>query len=123
MGSIGIAARNIKEETFPLSSGLEKPVVNEPDFSEAEFYNTRSKHGFVRLETDTDFGQSVYEQALIDFIKSVIDTDTTNDKPKPTPPVGPFAAELTLDYTTTKQIINLNSNQIEFEKRPANFFT
>ncbi|MDD1617617.1 MAG: hypothetical protein CG439_2714, partial [Methylococcaceae bacterium NSP1-2] len=118
----GIAARNIKEETFPLSSGLEKPVVNKPDFSEAEFYNTRSKHGFVRLETDTDFGQSAYEQALINYIKKVIDGTATDADKKPTPPVGPFTAELTLDYTTTKQIINLNSNQIEFEKRPAKFF-
>lgn len=93
-----------------------------PDFSAAELYNTNSRQGFVRLSIDTDLGQSDYEKALLAYIKSVIDTNTTNDLEKPTPPIGPFIAELTLDYTTTEQIISLNNSPSDFEKRQAQFF-
>jgi len=119
----GINARNITYKTFPLSSNLDKPVVNVPDFSESELYNTSSRHGFVRFETSEDFGQSAYEQALIDYIKSVTDTIPNNEGKKPIPPVGPFVTELTLDYTTAIQAIALNNtDKLAFEKRQAHFF-
>ncbi|MEI6333086.1 MAG: baseplate J/gp47 family protein [Methylococcaceae bacterium] len=151
----------------------EKLSVNIPDFSDSEFYNTNTRHGFIRLEIDTDFGQSQYEQELFNYIaktlniesnitniinkvdtvknslngvKAVSDVsatkatiaqaisnseviksdlknvkDTATEK-KPTPPVGPFVAELTLDYTTAKQVTQLNSDELTFKKRPAKFF-
>ena len=134
-----IAARNIKSETFPLNAGLDNPVIDDADFSAQEFYNTSARHGFVRLETSTDFGQSDYEQALINYLTDqqvliaftirASDADPKNDgkKPispvRPTAPIGPSVSELTLNYTTNPQIIALNSkDKLSFEKRQSHFF-
>ena len=121
--SSGIAPSNISTETFLLCSGRDKPFVDLPDFTANEIYNTGSRHGFVRLETSTDFGQTAYEQALIDYIKRVVDTTPNNEGPKPIPPIGPFVTEFTLDYSTVKQSIVLNSNdKSAYERRQARFF-
>jgi hypothetical protein len=79
-----------------------KPIVDLPDLSEPEEFSTTSRHGFLRFKLTSDFGQSQYEQALIDYIKKVIDGDT--DAVKPTPPAGPFVSELTLSYSSLQSI-------------------
>ena len=119
-----------------------------PDFSESTFYNTSSRHGFVRLKASTDFGQSDYEQALIDYIKKLTDDipnheDTKPIPPigpfetvkkfheyvqqmfgtKPIPPIGPFTTELSVDYVTSEQTIKLDGkDKSAFEKRQSHFF-
>ena len=124
-------AINITNSTFTLSSCLDKLVIDLPDFSELEFYNTGSRHGFISLVINKDFGQSVYEQALIDYIKKVTDNNPTNvnkdsnpdnDDKKPFPPVGPFITQLTLDYITAKQPLLDTSRQADFDERPGRFF-
>ena len=84
-----------------------KPFLDRPDLAEPEQFGTSARQGFVRLKLASDFGQSEYEQALIDYIKNVIDEVPNSENPKPVPPTGPFIGELTLDYSAT-QSISLN---------------
>jgi baseplate J-like protein len=104
-----------------LSFNQHMPFVNLPDFSELEYYSTSSKHGFIRLNISTDFGQSEYEQALIIYIREVVGGNLA--AVKPVSPVGPFVQELTLNYTSIPQTITLNSNKkLAFETRQSHFF-
>ena len=118
--------------------------IDEPDFSTQEFYNTSSRCGFVRLRLDSDFGQTEYENDLLDFINKVSGTEgqqmprlrlgtfaetTDNNEEekgelkKLAPPTGPFITEITLDYRTGKQSIKLNTREkTAFDTRPARFF-
>jgi hypothetical protein len=111
--------------SFPLSKDkLKASVLDAPDFSGPTVYNTASNYGFVRLLTDNDFGQSDYEQALITYIQQLIDKDTSNNIPKPPPPVAPFITELSLRYTAT-QTISLSDAENEksaFDERQEYFF-
>jgi hypothetical protein len=122
--SSGLASLAINQNAFLLDKGLDAPVVDEPDFSSSELYNSTTKHGFVRLATNSDFGQTDYEQALIEYIKSVTDTnkEKENDKPKPSPLVSPVITELNLDYTTAPQTIQLLGDKSNSKSKPATFF-
>ncbi len=114
---------SINSNPFSIGSGINGTIVDEPDFSALEFYSTNAKHGFVRLAINTDFGQSVYEQALIIYIKKVVNRTVTIIDKKPVQPIGPFIAELSLNYITDKQTIELNNtDELVFENRQAKFF-
>ena len=114
---------SINSNPFSIGSGINGTIVDEPDFSALEFYSTNAKHGFVRLAINTDFGQSVYEQALIIYIKKVINGTVTIIDKKPVQPIGPFIAELSLNYITATQTIELNNtDELVFENRQAKFF-
>jgi hypothetical protein len=114
---------DIPDKSFKLSSeDIKETVIDKPDFSTSEYYNTNSKQGFVRLKIDNDFGQNNYEQNLIRYLKNNNDGSAGKVNKKPIPPIGPFIAELSLDYTTAKQTIYLNSDQATFENRSAKFF-
>jgi hypothetical protein len=108
-------------DSHPLDED-KTPYIDAPDFSELEYYSGSSRHGFVRLRIDNDFGQSKYEQALIDYIKRLTDSVADNEGEKPVPPNGPFIAELTLDYTAKQKIVLDSSDKVEFEKRPSHFY-
>ena len=98
------------------------PYVDAPDLSDNEYYSSSSLSGFARLYLSDDFGQSDYEQALIDYIKRVTDSDPNNDGTKPIPPVGPFIGQLTLDYSADQTIELDSADQAGFEARSAYFF-
>jgi hypothetical protein len=102
-------AVDISNSQFPLTNNTDKPVLDSPDSSSNEFYSTQSKHGFIRLKLNNHFGQTNFENALIDYIKRVTDNDPSNDGVKPTPPSGPFAASLSMDYVARQSIV-LNSS-------------
>lgn len=118
--------KNITEKSFSLLGVPESdkllPYLDAPDLSKLESYNTSSRHGFVRLTTDVDFGQGEYEEELLVYIKTVIDDIANNEVEKPTPPVGPFITELTLDYTAKQTITLDKADKSVFEKRQARFF-
>ncbi|MRR57847.1 MAG: hypothetical protein EG824_06505 [Deltaproteobacteria bacterium] len=92
-----------------------KPFLDLPDSSEPEHYSTSSRQGFIRFKLSDDFGQSEYEQALVDYIKNVITEVQSSKNPKPVPPTGPFISELTLDYSATQSVeLNYAENR-EFQ--------
>ena len=98
-----------------------KPFLDVPDSSELELYGTSSRQGFVRLKLADDFGQSEFEQALIDYIKNVIDEVPSSENPKPVAPTGPFISELTVDYTATQTIDLKNADQAGLERSRFRF--
>ena len=85
-----------------------KPFQDVPDLSEPQHYSSSARQGFLRLKLTGDFGQAAYEQALIDYIKNVIDKVPKSENPKPVAPTGPFISELTVDYGAT-QTMDLKS--------------
>jgi hypothetical protein len=109
---------------IPLNENgkMNNSVMDAPDFSQPVAYNTAASHGYVRLVTDADFGQSNYEQALINYIKLLTDNDAKNDVPKPIPPVGPFITELSLSYRATQPISLSNAEKSAFDDRQGYFF-
>lgn len=103
------------------TTGLDKGnvYVDEPDLDDQTNFNAATTRGFVRLLLDNDFGQSGYETALATYIANVINKITPN--PKPSPPSGPFAVDIFVNYKTGKQPISLTS-QDNFENRAVMFF-
>jgi hypothetical protein len=125
------------------------PSIDAADLSEQESYSSADRHGYVRLKTNEDFGQRKYEQDLIDYIAHQINTEQTgsgNTKKefvagpainqvalnnqitsrteidlKPTPPTGPFIAELTLEYTATQTLVLNAAEPTDFEARKGHF--
>lgn len=124
---VGAGPFTVKDEVYEL---IDNPPATEetggspfaPDFSESKPYRIADRSGFVRLKLGGDFGQSAYEKALIDYIVSVSDSDTNNDKPQPTAPVGPVISRLTADYSAVQQIELDRADQEAFEQSRALFF-
>jgi hypothetical protein len=113
----------VTETNYTLDSGLAKqvkPFIDLPDLSEQDFFNTTSRHGYVRLKISSDFGQGQYEQSLVTYIANVINKVTPN--PKPTPPAGPFITQISLDYTATQNLVLSTNQQADFDARPGLFF-
>ena len=121
-----VAPKDVTQTSFTLfgapQSSETPPYLDAPDTAENEPYQTSSRYGFVRLRLSDDFGQGSYEQALIDYIKRVTDTDPNNDGSKPVAPTGPFITELTLDYSAGQTITLDAADQAKFEARQASFF-
>ena len=118
----GLDASDIQSSYFPLiDGGGAEPYLDAPDLSSQEFFATSSRSGFVRLRLSGDFGQSDFEQALIDYIKRVTDSDPNNDGSKPLPPVAPSIGELSLDYTARQTIALDSADQAQFDGRAALF--
>ncbi len=105
--------------TYNLTNNLALPFVDEPDFSPNEFYNTASRHGFVRLKLTHDFGQNAYQTALIQFLRN--NTDSTATPPGPVP-VGPTMNEFWMDYSASQSIALNSTNTDAFNGRKARFF-
>ena len=98
------------------------PYVDAPDLTPPEPFTTASRFGFVRLRLNSDFGQADFENALIAYIKSVTDTNTSNDLSKPSPPVAPVATQLTLDYSASQTITLDSATKTNFDSRQSCFF-
>jgi hypothetical protein len=118
----GVAEKGIGSQSVSLNAGLEKPVVDAPDFSEQEIYNTAALHGFVRFRLNSGFGQAAFDNDLIAYIKRVTDNDANNDGTKPLPPTGPFVSAIDIDYDTIQNITISSNEKIKFEERTAKFF-
>lgn len=88
-----------------------------PDLTENEHYHTAARHGFVRLSLSTDFGQTAYQTQLLNFLNKV--SGVTNPG---TPPLGPFATAITLDYNAGQTIALSSGSAADFDKRRAKFF-
>ena len=108
----------ISSTSFGLTENLDFPVVPTPDLAVDEAFTTNSRHGFVRLKLDSDFGQKEYLKALLVYLAT---------KPAPTtdppvgPPVGPFMNGLSINYTATQTIGLSSSNTKLFDSREAQF--
>jgi hypothetical protein len=114
--STNISQMLVSSTSYTLNSDLDKPVLDEPDFTPNEAYGTQSRQGFVRLSLTGDFGQNAYQSALINFVKDPKNTPGN-------PPVGPTAAVISMKYTTKISAISLNSSaEPKYESRPGQFF-
>ena len=103
--------------SYPLTNNLNLSVLEEPDLVSNEFYDTASRHGFVRLKLTTDFGQGKYQTDLLKYVRKdngAIDPGN--------PPVGSSANALSLNYLAS-QTINLNTSAANaFTARNTHFF-
>lgn len=104
-----------KPVVYELSGALDKPVVDEPDFGPNGFYQTGSRHGFVRLRLTRDFGQQTYQTDLIKFLRGKIQAIGE-------PPVAPLIRELSMDYCATQTIDLTSADADKFQTRQARFF-
>lgn len=104
---------------YSFTSHLADTVIDRPDLTSNEFYNTASRHGFIRLKLDKDFGQDEYQQYLLRYLRK--EPDATAEPGNP--PVGPTMAELWMNYTAS-QTITLDSlkDPDAFDRRKAQFF-
>ena len=112
-----IPALGVGSTVYNFSNNLGLPVVDTPDLTPNEFYNTASRHGFARLKLDTGFGQDSFQTDLIKYIRK--DSGATDPG---SPPVGPTMASLSLNYYAI-QNISLNSTDKEaYDDRMVRFF-
>lgn len=65
----------ITSDSYTLDSEINQTIVDAADFNEPAFYNSTARHGFVRFSTSEGFGQDEYEEALIDYIRKLMDND------------------------------------------------
>lgn len=109
--------------SYPLTKELSSLVVDAPDLSPNEFYNTASRHGFVRLRLGHHFGQNEYQKALISHLRkdTVLNSSPIAFVPYPEPPpIGPSMSALSMSYTAS-QPVALNPTAV-FKQRQARFF-
>lgn len=113
----GIGAIGVGNASFPLTAGLDLSVVDLPDLTENEFYNTASTHGFVRFKLNQDFGQGAYQSQLLGFVRK--DSGVTDPG---NPPTGPLAALLSMHYSALQTIVLDSADIQQFNGRTARFF-
>lgn len=119
-------AVTVGSSTYSLTdqNNLDVPVIDAPDLTKNEFYATHSRHGFLRLSINDNFGQAAYQDALRDFLidKAKI-FPPAQPAPEPTTaPIIPVISELTMHYSALQEI-DLNSNIVnEHPNRKAQFF-
>ena len=102
---------------YNLANNLDLPVVDEPDLTSNAFYNTSSRHGFVRLKLTRDFGQNAFQADLIKYMRK--EAGATDPG---TPPVGPSMSALSLAYTASQTIALDSADADAFHERQARFF-
>lgn len=120
----GMAAVGVGATTIDLTQGLDFATLDQPDASSNAFYGTSSRHGFLRLSIDNDFGQLTYQQELSNFLLD----QAKNPQPKypapapEAPPAIPVISEISFSYTAS-QVIALNSSKPAlFSERKARFY-
>jgi hypothetical protein len=114
-------AAAVSDQTFYLTSDLNKPVLDAPDFTGNEAYATTSRQGFLRLKLSSGFGQGEYQADLLAYL-----ADTANPKkttnPGSTPPTGPTAAALSMDYSAVSTLDLSSAKSDAYQNRPGQFF-
>jgi hypothetical protein len=119
--SSNITPIGVSALSYTLGNNLNLPVVDTPDLSPNEFYNTASRHGFVRLRLSNDFGQNAYQRDLVSHLRGDEDEDGDAIPHPGDPPVGPLMSALSMNYEAS-QTITLNSvDATAFEQRKASF--
>ena len=111
-----ITAVPVGSTSFPFSSHLDVPVIDEADFSANEFYSTQSRYGFARLKLTDGFGQKAYQTDLLKYLRK----KKTNEPNGP--PVGPTASALAMSYLASSELILNTLSKDNYEKRPGQFF-
>ena len=112
------AAKPIGASTVDLAGALTGPAADLPDFEPPEYYSNTSRHGFIRLRMNGNFGHAEYQTALLAFLRKE-PASATNPGPPPPPPV---MRGITMSYAA-QQLITLNSaNAGAFSARQARFF-
>ena len=96
--------------------GESKPYIDTQDLSELEYYSTSSRHGFVRLRLDDDFGQKKYQADLLEYMQETKQTCPNG------PPVGPYINELEMNYSALQNIRLDSSRAAAFNNCKARFF-
>lgn len=109
----------LSSTVYPLTTDLDKPVVDEPDFSPNAFYSTHSRHGFVKLRLTGDLGQDLYQTALIAFLRK---DDPNATDPSSKPPAGPTASSLSMRYEADTTLALNSASRASYESRPGQFF-
>lgn len=113
---------NLASSPTLTGASLAAMVIDAPQFAPIEHYQATTRQGFVRLNLASYFGQKQYENDLINYIKSITNTNSSDDRQKPNPPVAPVLSTLTLDYIAQQTLV-LNSTALsELELRQAQFF-
>lgn len=112
-----IPAIGVGSTAYNFTNILDWPVVDEPDLTPNEFYNTTSRHGFARLKLSSSFGQSQYQADLFKYLRK-----ESNATDPGQPPVGPSMSALWMNYSAS-QTIPLDSTDADgFNDRNARFF-
>lgn len=112
------AALELTGTAYPIASDVQTPVVDSPDFAPNEFYDTQSRHGFVRLRLSGGIGQKEHQDALIAYLRK----DPPNAADPRTPPTGPTAGALSMSYAATTTLALDTSDKARFDNRSARFF-
>lgn len=116
----GLPAFDVGSKTYALGAAPAVTCVDLPDAAPDAAYGTASRHGFIRLRLDADFGQALYQAALLAYLHSVAAPDGPGTPPVG-PPAGPYMVALSLDYTAS-QAIHLDSSDLAaFAQRIARF--
>jgi hypothetical protein len=113
----GNPALALGSTSFPLDAKLDLTVLDRPDLSAPEQYGNTSRHGFVRLKLDRDFGQATYQAELIAYLRK--DRGAT-DPGSPRPP--PVMSALSMSYTASQAIGLASADPEAFARRAARFF-
>jgi hypothetical protein len=98
-----------------LSSDLEKPALDAPDYAATAAYGTGARRGFLRLRLSGDLGQAAYQAALLTWLAG------KGDKPSPQP-VAPVAEGVAMSYVATTPIMLDTGRASAFEARSGQFF-
>jgi hypothetical protein len=115
----GNAAASVAGVTYILTSDLDKPVLDAPDYTPSAPYSTQSRYGFVRLKLSGGFGQDAYQAALIHYMRK----DPANaPDPGSKPPTGPTASSLSMGYAAESALVLNTSDKNSYANRPGQFF-
>jgi hypothetical protein len=107
---------SVGSSLLTLDRDLEKPVLDEPDFSANEPYGTQSRQGFVRLRLAGNFGQDAHQTDLLKYLRKDSETDPGK------PPVGPTASALSMGYSAGSKLVLNSALPDVYENRPGKFF-
>ncbi|MES3020481.1 MAG: baseplate J/gp47 family protein [Pseudomonadota bacterium] len=107
----------VDETPISLDAARLGPVIDEPDLAAPEFYSNASRHGFIRLLVDGDFGRADYQAALLAFLAKVPDA-TNPGAPRP----APVMTSMALKYSATQMFPLDSADKGAFDKRQGRFF-
>jgi hypothetical protein len=111
------ASLPVNRTVYGLSADLDKPAVDEADFTPDVLYSTQSRHGFVKLRLNGNFGQDAYQADLIKYLRKDSATD-----PGSRPPTGPTASSLSMGYVARTTLALDSARRDSYERRAGRFF-
>lgn len=106
----------IGSSALDVKYAVEKSQLEAPDFTETELFQSSSRQGFLRLQLTASFGQSIYQTDLVNYLKP-----GSTDPDPGSPPVGPTAALISIDYTAAQSIVLNSASLNDFKSRAARY--